>query len=76
MTRNHSKTEAFNLVYEPEAWDGSDGVDTIESESDIGKDLDKGEYSAFLLTFKEDQFPIAEIEEIDVTEKNVSHLQK
>ena len=43
-------------------------------ESDIGEDSDKVDYNAFVLTLKEDSFPIAEVEEIDVTERKVSHL--
>ena len=74
--RNRGKTEVLNLVYEPETWDGSDDELTTESESDIGEDLDKGDYSAFVLTLKEDKFPGTEIEEIDITGEKVSHLSE
>ena len=60
--RSHGKTEVLNLVYRPEMWDGSHDELTTESESDIGEDLDKGDYSAFVLTLKEDQVHTAEIE--------------
>ena len=72
--RNNGKTEVLNLVYEPETWDGSDDELTTESESDIAEDSDKGEYIAFVLTLKEDQVPIAEVEDIDLTGEKVSHL--
>ena len=55
--RNHGKTEVLNLVNEPETWDGSDDEPPTESESDIGEDSDKLDYSAFVLTLKEDRFP-------------------
>ena len=67
--RNHGKTEVLNLVYEPETSDGWYGELETESESNIGEDLDKADYSTFVLTLKEDRFPSAEIEEIDVTEE-------
>ena len=76
MIRNHGKPEVFNLVYEPETWDGSGDELTDESGSDIGEDSGKGHYSAFVLTLKEDRFPITEIEEIDVAEEKVSHLSE
>ena len=44
--RNHGKKEVLNLVYEPETWDGSDDELITESESDIGEDSDKEDYSA------------------------------
>ena len=72
--RNHGNTELLNLVYEPETWDGSDDEFTSESESDIDEDSDKRDYNAFVLTLKEDQVPIAEAEEVDVTEEEVTHL--
>ena len=50
MIRNHGKTEVLNLVYEPETWDGSHDELTTESESEIGEDSDKGNYSVFVLT--------------------------
>ena len=56
------------------ACNGSDDELTAESESHIGEDSDKGGYSAFVLTLKEDRLPITEIEEVNVTEKKVSHL--
>ena len=59
--RNHGKTEVLNLVYEPETWDESDEGLTNKSESDIGEDSEKRDYSAFVLTLKEDQVPSAEL---------------
>ena len=72
--RNHGKTKVLNLVYEPETWEGSDDELTTESESDIGEDSDERDYSAFVVTLKKDQVPIAEAEEIDFTEEKVAHL--
>ena len=46
--RNHGKTEVLNLMHEPETWDGSDDGLTTESESDIGEDSDKEDYSVFV----------------------------
>ena len=63
-------------MYEPETRDRSDYEITTESESDIGEDSDKGDYGVFVLTLKEDRFPITEIEEIHVTEEKVSHLSE
>ena len=54
--RNH-KTEALNLVYEPETWDVSDDELTTESESDIGEGPDKEYYRTFVLTLKKIDFP-------------------
>ena len=39
--RNHAKTEALNLAYEPETCNGSEYELTTESESDSGEDLNK-----------------------------------
>ena len=64
----------MNLLYETETWNGSDEKLTTESESDIGEDSDKGGYKPFVLTLKEDQVPIADVEEIEVTEEKLSHL--
>ena len=72
--RNNATTEELNLMYEPETWDGSDDELTTESERDIGEDSDKGYCCAFVLTLKEDRFTITEVEEIDVTQENISHL--
>ena len=52
----------MNLVHEPDTWDGSDDELTTEWESDIAEDSDRGDYSAFVLTLKEDRFPIIEVE--------------
>ena len=64
----------MNLLYEPETWDGSDPELTTKSESDIGEDSNKGDYSAFVLSLKGDRFPSTEVKEIDLTEEKVSHL--
>ena len=64
----------LNLLYEPETWDGSDNELTTESETDIGEDSGKGDYSAFVSTLKEDRFPRPKIEEIHVTEEKITHL--
>ena len=74
--RNHGETEVLNLVYELETWDGSDDELTSESESDIGEDSDKGHYSAFVLALNKDQVPIAEAEEINVTDEKSTHLRE
>ena len=65
--RDHSKTEVLDFVHESETWDGSDDEPTTKSESDIGKDSDEVDYVAFLLTLREDQFPITEVQKIKVT---------
>ena len=67
--RNHGKTEILNLVYKSETLDGSDDELTTESESEIGEDSDKEDRIAFVLTSKEDRFPITEVEEIYMTEE-------
>ena len=72
--RNHCKTEVLNLVYKPESWDRTDEELTTESESDIWEDSKKGYYRAFVFTLKEDRFPIAEMEEINVMEEKFSRL--
>ena len=70
------KDRSIESLYEPDTCDGPDYELTTESESDIGKDLNKGYYIAFVLILKEDRFPIIEVEEIDVTEEKASYLPK
>ena len=55
-------------------WDGSDNELRTESENDIGKDSDREDYSAFVLTLKEDLVLITG--EIDVNEKEVPTCQR
>ena len=66
----------MNLVHEPETWGGSDDELTTEWESDIAEDSYRRDYSAFVLTLKEDRFPIIEVEERDMIEENVSDVSK
>ena len=47
-----------------------------ESETDIAEDSYKGDYTAFVSTLKEDQFPRTQTEEIDATEKKISRLSE
>ena len=55
-------------------WDGSDDELTTESENDVEEDSDKGYYSSFVLMQEQEQGPITEVEEIDVTEKKIFRL--
>ena len=48
--------------------DGSDDELATESETDIGEDSNRGDYSEFVLTLKQDRFSSTEVEDIDVAE--------
>ena len=74
--RNRSKTEVLNLMYQPETWDGSYVELNTESGSDIGEDTGKGDYSVFILTLKEDRFPITDVKETDATQEKSLTCQR
>ena len=67
--RNRGETEVLNVMYEPETWDGSYEELTTESGSEIVEASGKRDYSAFVLTLKEDRFPITEVKETEATQE-------
>ena len=74
--RKDGKTETVNLVYEPEMYEDTDDELTTDTESDIGEESDKDEYSAFLLTLS-DVVDSPDVEKyVDPVEDKVAHLSE
>ncbi len=72
--RKDGKTETLNLVYEPEMYEDTDEELTTDTESDIGEESEKDEYSAFVLTFYDVADSSDVGKDVDPVEDKVAHL--
>ncbi len=66
--------ETLNQYNEPELWEDTEDELTTDTESDIGEESGKSDYSAFILTLDEESTPSIEKTEEDPVEEKVSHL--
>ncbi len=67
--RKDEKTENLNFVYEPEMYEDTERELTTNTESDIGEESDKDEYSSFVLT-------LSDVSESPFVEKDVDQVKE
>ncbi len=72
--RKDEKIETLNLVYEPEMYEDTEDELTTDTESDIGVESDKDEYSAFVLTLSDITEASCIEKDVDQVEGKVAHL--